>query len=144
MIKDHNLETAQPRAGDRIVGRDPAVHRHEDVGSPVCEEVHSPGPEPVPVSEAVGQEPERVSPEGAQPAHKKGGRGDPVDIVISMNRDPLAGPHSPIHDLHGFRHSVDRERIGEIFEAGVEERAGRLHRRRPPTPQQSGDERGHL
>ena len=121
VVGDDDLDPQRPGRGDLGDGGDRAVDGDEQARAPRGESLDREQVQSVAVGGAVGQVPVDARAEPAQRAHEHGRGADPVDVVVTVDRDRLAGGDVPQDRLH--RPLDAEERTGRMFEVGCEKRA---------------------
>ena len=95
----------------------------------------------VAVLQPLGNEMDDVAAEHFERAAEDDGRGDAVDVVVAMDRDPLAPRDRLLEPLDRRHHAGQLERIVQMVERGLEEALGGFRIVEPAQAQQPRDRR---
>ena len=93
----------------------------------------------VAVPQALGDEVHDVAAEHLERAAQDDRRGDAVDVVVAVDRDPLAPREGALEPLDRAAHVGEPEGIVQVLERGVQEAAGALGVAEAAQAQQPGD-----
>ena len=91
VVGDDDVHPRGARRRDLVDGGDRAVGGDEQLRTAFGEPPHGGGREAVAVLRAAGQKPVRVGTQRAQDADEDRRRADAVDVVVAVDRDPVAG-----------------------------------------------------
>ena len=95
MVSDHDLHAGGPGGGDLLDGADSAIDGDDELGAPALDLLDARHRQAVAVGEPVGDEPVALGAEGAEGRDEDRGRGDAIDVVVAVDRDPAAGRARP-------------------------------------------------
>ncbi len=146
MVQHDHVDSKLPGARHRVRRGDPAVRGDEKPGPVRGEGLDRALAEPIAVAKAVREVPERRSPNRSDPAEppKEDGRGrDAVDVVVTMNRDPVARRDRLRNPLDGRPHPAQRLGIGQVRETRVQKPFRFLERPHAAATQQLRRDRMH-
>jgi hypothetical protein len=127
VVVDHHRVDAQIRGrlDLRHVG-DAAVERDEEARPPARELLHRLDVQSVSLGQPVRDVRHDVGACGPQEAREQRRRGDPIDVVVAVEGDALAGPDGAREAFHGAVHPEEQRGIGQVRQAGREEALGVL------------------
>ena len=112
MVVGHDhVEPERLRAGDLVDRRDPTVHGEHERVPVLGEPLDRLAREPVPLVEAAREVPVDVGAELAQAYDRERRRADPVDVVVAVDADALAGRDRGSDALAGCARVPEERRI---------------------------------
>ena len=141
MVGDDEVDPELARALGRIVPADAAVDRHDDIDLVGMEPIDRGRLEPVAVAQPFGNEVDHLPAEHLERPPQDDGRGDAVDVVVAVDRDPLAARQRPLEPRHGAVHVRQQKRVVQVIERRVEKTIGDRRLAKPAQAEQAGDGR---
>ena len=118
VIGDDDVETELARPAHFLDRGDPAVDREDEPATFRGESFERLAADAVALVEAARQMPLDVGSELAQDEHRKDGCADPVDVVVAVDADPLAGRDCRVDRLDGRVHGAEQPWIVQGLLAG--------------------------
>ena len=125
VVGDDHLEAERLRLGDLLDGGDAAVDGEHEPAAVVGEPLERLPRDAVALLEAARQVPLDLRAELAERQDGERGGADPVDVVVAVDADALAGGDRGADPLDGDGHVAEQERVVRRALAG-EEGAGRV------------------
>ena len=141
MVGDDEVDPQLSRPLGRVVPADAAVDRHDDVDLVGMESIDRRRLESVAVPQAFGDEVNHLPAEHLERPPQDDGRGDAVDVVVAVDRNPLAVRERPLEPRHGAVHVRQQKRVVEVVERRVEKAIGHGRLAKPAQAEQAGDGR---
>ena len=92
VVGDDHLDPGGPQRRHLLNRADPAVDGDHQLGAAALQLLDRPRAEPVAVAHAVGNQPVALGPQRPQRRDEDRGRGDPVDVVVAVDRHPRPAP----------------------------------------------------
>ncbi len=111
VVRDDDLEPTPPRLCYLLDSRDSAIDRQNKPDTVVGETSQRLARDAVSLLEPARQVPADVGAELAHEQDGKGGRTDPVDVVVAVNADARAVRHRGADALDGLLHISEKRRI---------------------------------
>ena len=111
VVGDDHVEPRRLRLGDLRHGRDSAVHGHDEPAVLARKARQRLASDPVALLEAARQMPFDVRAELAEDQHSERGGADPVDVVVAVDADPLAGRDRRADRVARSGHVSEEQRI---------------------------------
>jgi len=116
MVGDDQIDTELARAARRVGAADAAVDRDDERHAFGVESFDGHRLQAVSVAHALGNEMHDVPAEHLQRAPQNHGRGDAVDVVIAVDRNPFLPRHRGQNAIDGHSHVGQRHRIVQVIE----------------------------
>jgi hypothetical protein len=143
VIGDDQVHAELACAQSRFGASNAAVNRDNEGHALGVEPIDGRTLQAVAVAQALGDEMHHVPAEQLERAAQDHGRSDPVDVVVTVNRDPLVLRQRLLDTQDRALHVGQLERIVQMFQRRVEEPRGAIHVGKPAQAQQPRDDRLH-
>ena len=115
VIRHDDVDSRFAGAGHSLDGGDAAVHGHDDGRRELVDDpADRVGRESVSILQAVRDEGDRRGARAGEGGLQLRNRGNPVDVVVPENNDPLAGARGGHEPIRCFRHSGEEERVVQV------------------------------
>ena len=121
MIGDDEIDAELARAQGRLAGANAAVDRDDELHAFAMQAIDCRRLQAVTVAQPLGDEVHDVATEQLEGATQDDGRGDAVDVVVTVDGDALPAGQGPLDALDRARHVGEQERIVEVIEGRREE-----------------------
>src|SRR5215213_78025 len=128
MIRDHNIHTAGANVSDLVDRGDPAVYGHDHRRSSIHQHIECPTIESVAVSNSMRNEYIWLDAESSQEGIQDAARGEPIHVVIAIDRDSLILLYGSEQSIGRFSHPFQHEGVPKNAQIGHQE-ASRILRR---------------
>ncbi len=139
MIGDDEVDVQVARALRGLGAADAAVDGDDQAHALGVQAVDRRRLQAVAVANPLGDEVDHVPAEHLERAPEDDGRGDPVDVVVAVNRDPLFSCDCLFDPFDRLRQIREQERVVEMIQRRFEESRGRVGVAQPAQAQQTGD-----
>ncbi len=144
MVAHDQVETEPRSLDDLRVRRGPTVRGHDQPYPALAERTQRTDVHAVAVPHAVGNVHYRLAAELAQKQQQLGARRDAVDVVVAVNRDPLAVTDGSEKPLGCASHLGEQQRRAKPFgKRGIEDRCGDRRLVPPAVDQQASEQRAY-